>query len=508
MTGGGAFTGSQILKQVSLSSQYSRSFDTADPPERIAVGGVKHGFANLRYGSGAYMPWFAVEARKGTGVFIGFDYYGHWVAQVTKTANGSGQIAMRLGKFSKALAPNEEIVSPLAFSGVYAGDLDTMVNDLKDWQYEYLWDFTNDAYFARIRFGAEMRWQWGKGSVSWGGGTQDNWDYRMAAHLHAIDLMRSLGADVLWQDAGWHDHLGDNDGPDFELSNQYLQKSDMRLAVWWPLYSVARQSSVYQEHPEWRTTEESMTGGTTLNTSRPDVIEYFANQLDAKVKKWGDFQWRLDSTPVVPVNGDETPMLAEYQNMVQLEKEFRRKHPNSSIDICAGGGNLMGYETLHISDVSQLTDGGPLFISNYYSSYLFPPDKIDDWTRVSDFSFENAREILTMAPSWMSDRGLYGHEPGLTLNRGVANLRRTFEIYHYLVSQGVAGRWIHVFHPRIDGDDPVFYFERLSRDGKRGVIILKHVVQQEVTVYPKGLLPSNMYDVRFENSKRSIAQAG
>ena len=54
-------------------------------------------------------------------------------------------------------------------------------------------------------------------------------------------------------------------------------------------------------------------------------------------------------------------------------------------------------------------------------------------------------------------------------------IRQLNDIYHYLLSQGVVGRWVHVYRPAVEGDDPTMYFERLSRDGKRGIIIPKHV---------------------------------
>jgi hypothetical protein len=100
--------------------------------------------------------------------------------------------------------------------------------------------------------------------------------------------------------------------------------------------------------------------------------------LKGKIKEWGDFQWRLDGTAVVPVNGNETPMLQQYHNTLDLQRTFRLEHPGASIDLCSGGVNLMGYEALRVSDVSQLTDGGSMQFGNYYSSYLFPPDKLDD----------------------------------------------------------------------------------------------------------------------------------
>src|SRR5579875_267066 len=43
MTGGGYFTGSQILKEVSFSRTYARTFDSTDKVERAAIGGLNYG---------------------------------------------------------------------------------------------------------------------------------------------------------------------------------------------------------------------------------------------------------------------------------------------------------------------------------------------------------------------------------------------------------------------------------------------------------------------------------
>jgi Melibiase len=507
MTGGGYFTGSQILKHVFFDNAFARIFDSTDKPERIELGGSNYGDA-MPWGSGAYMQWFCVmDAASEQGVYFGFDYYGRWAADLGNFFGTAGYVGLRVAGYHKVLPPGESVITPKAFVGVFTGDLDSMGNELKDWQYRYLWDYTNNDYVGKIRYSAEMQWQVEKSSVDWGGGTQDNWDFRMATLFHTVDLMRYVGADILWQDAGWHDYLGDNDGPDFAQATKYMSKYGMGLAVWWPLYTVSEHSKIYHQHSDWLSESETFSGS-NLDTSKKQVIDYLLGQLNDKVSAWGDFQWRLDGTAVVPINKDENPMLTEYQNVMGLLADFRRLHPHSSIDICSGGGNLMGFETLHLSDVSQLTDGGSLYIGNYYSSYLFPPDKIDDWTRVANFTWENARSTLAMAPAWSGDRGLYGGEPGLLLNSGLENLRRTFEIYRYLVSQSVAGRWSHVFHPRVTGDDSVYYFERLNQDGDKGIIILKHFITGPITIYPKGLRSQNTYDIRFEVSKKVARRTG
>jgi hypothetical protein len=506
MTGGGYFTGSQILKEVPFPPTYARTFDSTDKPERITVGGQNFG-NGLQWGSGTYLPWFCLrEPASGPGVFVGFDYYGRWAAEVGNYFGGPGYLGLRLGGYEKELAPGEAIETPKAFTGVFSGDLDSMGNQLKAWQYRYMWDYTHDRYFAKIRFGIELRMRPGLGNVFYGGGTQDNWDFRLAEIFRMVDVLRYTGADILWQDAGWYDRIGDNNGPDFAQAKRYLSKYGMELTVWWPLYYVEREAQVYQEHPEW--ISDPTTPQSHLDTSRKEVMDYLLGQLNQKVAQWGDFQWRMDGEAVAPVNGDQTPMLAQYHHVAELQRDFRRLHPGSSIDLCSGGGNLMGYESLRVSDVSQLTDGGSLFIANYYSSYLFPPDKIDDWTRDSTFTMETARSNLTMAAAWMGDHGVVDPQPGVWINDGLEGLRRNFEIYHYLVSQGVAGRWVQVYHPRVEGDDPIYYLERLSADGKRGVIILKHFLKGEMEVYPKGLQAEGAYDVRFEISKQAHSRTG
>jgi hypothetical protein len=506
MTGGGYYTGSQILKEVPFSKAYAHTFDSTDKPERTTIGGLNYG-SGLPWGSGVYMPWFCIrEPAPGSGFYVGFDYYGRWAAEVGNQFGAPGYFGLHIAGYQKDLAPGESIETPKAFTGLFTGDLDAMGNQLKAWQYRYLWDLTSNSYFAKIRFAIELRRRPG-GKPIYGGGTQENWDYRLAELFRSVDIIRYLGGDILWQDAGWHDLIGDNDGPDFAQATRYLHKHGMNLTVWLPIYcTVQKESHVYQEHPDWLNDPSAPT--TTLDTSKKEVIDYLRNQLKEKETSWGDFQWRQDGSAVEPVNGNQTPMLEQYHNFTNLQQEFRRLYPGSSIDLCSGGGNLMGYESLRVSDVSQLTDSGSLFIANYYSSYLFPPDKIDDWTRDSNFTWEDARSSLTMAAAWFGDHGVTDPEPGLWLNDGLENMRRNFEIYHYLVSQGVGGRWTLVYHPRVEGDDPIFYFQRLSQDGKRGVIVLKHFLKGNVTIYPKGLQADEKYDVRFEMSKRVGMRTG
>jgi hypothetical protein len=126
MTGGGFYTGCQTLKEVRLSKEYARTFesktktlskyytpdlDMSDPTDEaeksIELAGMNMNFGYPDpYASGVYMPWFCLrDAQAGDGVFAGFDYLGRWAAEIGNYYGGPGYLGLRLGGFKQSLAP-------------------------------------------------------------------------------------------------------------------------------------------------------------------------------------------------------------------------------------------------------------------------------------------------------------------------------------------------------------------------------------------------------------------
>jgi hypothetical protein len=52
------------------------------------------------------------------------------------------------------------------------------------------------------------------------------------------------------------------------------------------------------------------------------------------------------------------------------------------------------------------------------------------------------------------------------------------------------------------------YFERLSRDGNRGIIIPKRPAPGAITILPKGLNPAAKYLVSFRESDQTYKRSG
>jgi hypothetical protein len=451
----------------------------------------------FRPGSSSYAPWYALYAKDTKqGIFLGWDYFGHWTSSFSLNPGGSVTVRLKVAGHKQALAPGESLTTPKAFVGLYRDDLDNAGNECLDWQYRYLWDYTRDGWFPAIRMlGYWMNGTaWGQPGASWTGGGPD-FQSTFRKVFRVADLMRYVGADVYHRDWGWWDRAGDWNGPDFRTSINYLRKHDMGQLIYAFLYTVDKKSRVAQEHPDWLL-------GDTLDMSRPEVVAFMQNQLDQFVARWGDFEWRNDSFFTATRDADDSVMLAQDEGFRRLIRTFLDKHPKCAFQAVNGGGNYGGYDYTRYASAFSFSDGAVGPLRNYYAALLFPPDKTSD---IPDLWNPNAYNKATWRGLLCINFDMTGDTTDAAKLEG---LRELVDVYHYLHQQGVVGRWVRVFRPLITGDDPTMYFQRLSRDGKRGVIIPKRPTPGPVTIKPKGLLPKEVYVVSFHESDRSERRTG
>jgi hypothetical protein len=448
MTGGGAFNGSQLLKRDKMNATYARTFDSYDPSDT--------GPRGLSYS--AHLPLLVLHnAQAKDGIMIGWDYLGHWMLRAGNDHGSPVNLSLLVAGYHRELEPGASIETPKAFAAPFTGDLDAMGNLLLDWQYQYLWDLTNPDYFAKARWAVNWPMPWvGRGGTP----SADNWGRRLALDLRYVDLLRETGGDILWDDAGWYDKWGSWNGPDWRLTNEYLGKHGMKWALWFPTFFATPDSEVGQQHPEWLIAKQDV-----LEQSIKATADWQRQILDKSVETWGDFQWRFDGPE--GTSATDTGYLDSDQNFRGLAQGFKEAHPASGIDACAGGGRWISYDMARLAESGEYTDGGVGPYSNYYTSLLVPPDKGHNVVDFDHTYYNPAsdRTHLCMNPCWYRDPG---DGPDLEA------IRKDWEIYHYLLSQGVAGRWSHVFRPAVEGDDAVWYFQRMDRAGSKGVIITKH----------------------------------
>ena len=450
MTGGGAFNGSQLLKRDKMNAAYARTFDSYDPSDM--------GPRGLSYS--AHLPLLVLHnARAMDGIMVGWDYLGHWMLKAGNYHGSPVNLSLLVAGYRQDLKPGESIETPKAFAGTFTGDLDAMGNLLLDWQYEYLWDLTNSDYFAKARWAVNWPMPWvGAGGTP----SADNWGRRLALDLRYVDLLRETGGDILWDDAGWYDKWGSWNGPEWRLTTEYLAKHGMKWALWYPTFFATPDSEVGQQHPEWLIPTQDV-----LEQSIKATADWQRQLLDKSVEAWGDFQWRFDGPE--GTSATDTGYLDSDRNFRELVEGFKRGHKACGVDACSGGGRWISYELARLAESGEYTDGGVGPYSNYYTSLLVSPDKCHNVVDFDHTYYNPAsdRTHLCLNPCWYRDPG---DGPDLEA------IRKDWEIYHYLLAQGVAGRLSHVFRPAVEGDDAVWYFQRLDRTGSKGVIITKHAM--------------------------------
>jgi len=449
----------------------------------------------FRLGSQTYAPWFALlDPVSGQGAAVGFDCMGHWRAQVARDGEGA-RADVRLDGYARQVRPGEVVRTPYSFTVLFSNDLDAMSEEIYEWQYRYMWDYTREPWFPAVR----MLGYWMKGT-SWGahgwvgGGPDLESTFRKV--FRTADLMRETGGDTYHRDWGWWDRAGDWNGPDFRATGDYLRKYDMGQLIYAFMYTVDPESRVAKAHPDW------LADAVTLDQSLPAVVDHEADVLDSFYKRWGPYQWRNDSTPISPRGGDDTVLLGQQQGFMEVLKQFLDDHPDCAFQGVNGGGMAINWEYLSYASGFQFTDGQAQDVACYYASHLFPPDKINDMPDIWDpATYEPGRWRALLCSNFDMTGDTF--DPAK-----LEGLRLLIDIYHYLGDRGVAGRWVRVYHPRVEGDDPVMYLQRMSWDRQRGVIITKHTIQGAATVYPKGLVPGATYDVSFQESPDTVSGTG
>ena len=114
--------------------------------------GISAGYG-FRMGTSSYAPWYALYGqRHQRGLFIGWDYFGHWASsfRIGRRRQRS-RPSCNVAGHKQTLAPGESVTTPKAFVGLFRDDLDNAGNEVLDWQYRYLWDYTREGWFPAIR---------------------------------------------------------------------------------------------------------------------------------------------------------------------------------------------------------------------------------------------------------------------------------------------------------------------------------------------------------------------
>ncbi|MCC6729479.1 MAG: hypothetical protein IT208_09075 [Chthonomonadales bacterium] len=448
----------------------------------------------FRMGSQTRAPWLALrDDATGQAAYLGFDCIAHWRATIS-ARDGAARADVALAGYRRRLGPGQTLTTPTAFTGLFSGDLDEMGQELLEWQYRYLWDYTREPWFAGVR----LLGYWYKGT-SWPTPFAEPHNDMEAAYRKAFrttELMREVGGDTYHRDWGWWDRVGDWNGPNFRDANDFLRLHGMGLLLYAYVYHADPTSAIARAHPDW------LIDGSLLDQSLPAVVDFEAAMLDAFYRRYGPYQWRNDAGVIAPRDGDDTSLLAQQQGFLEVARRFLDSHPDCAMHGVNGGGFAINWEYLRLTSGFQFTDGQSGAIGNHYISYLFPPDKINDMPDIWDpekYDPATWRGLLCANIDFTGDT----FDPAK-----LEGIRLILDIYHYLRDRGVAGRWTRIYHPVVEGDRPEMYLQRLSWNRRRGMVVTRHHLPGAVTLRLRGLLPGVRYRVDFQEDARTFNATG
>jgi hypothetical protein len=439
------------ITQASMLDQQVMGDRVADTDLVQAVGGQNFVIDTEPVGSAGYgsdTPWLALWDRVRQNGFYAGDVGS--VGSPTDSNQGisagevPGGVSVLMVAPDQALAAGATLTTPKAFTGVYKGDLDDMTNRLLDWQYGYMWDYTRAPYFPGVR--DEGNYQAGLGD---GPGT-------IQKVFGLADHMRAMGVNVYARDYGWPVDGTPDGGIDWRLSGGYLAKSGMFNSI------------------------------------------YLANDYVA----WGPMEWRIDNTGLPTDNA--------VQQFLDACKQCGYNGVNDP--------GHFGFNLFRFADATTYTLG---LDAQDGATQLFQADKLSQIPEFTQVTF-------LCDPAWANENLI--QNPYLWGDTSTAAqlecVRKMDDMYHYLAAQGVAGRWSQQYHPHASDGLDSNWFERLSADGQRGVVFYKGGIAcyflgqldspcgtlpesaSPVTVYPKGLNPGQVYDVRFEVRPGHMLRSG
>lgn len=535
MTGGANFSGSNTLKTVQLNSTYKRTFDSYDDAELETVRNYSfNGVMDNKQGASIWNEFYALRDRNSSqGIFMTFDYLGHWVANV---GNVGGNIFLSPNIVtSNSLANNESITTGMGLTGVFSGDIDDMGNTILDYVYRYKWDYTNDKYLAPVSGGQNF-------------GVQPGTPYaippdQMPNAFEVVRYLRYIGADNYGIDDSWQNLSGDwknSWAGDFQGLNEYLKKSNINMTIWYPPWQAESGSKVLNDHPEYQipNDHENFYYKGHLNSARKDVIDWELNLLTSKQREWGNHVWRYDAHPIWASGGldfrndrtEDSTMIEQSKNFYELLQKFKDQNKDAGISGCSSGGELITIESARFSDVQQSTDGNVAHMENYWNSLLTPPDKLNTYFGLNRYGLlagYDKRHRGGMNCAWSFDTMMIRYSDDSysqyqDLPNTLESFRKDAELYHYFKTQGVVGRWVKVYRPTISGGyDPTFIMQKMDGTNTKGYITIRDIpwlplpsklptplldqpneafIQHNpnatsVTIYPKGLVDSQMYTI-------------
>lgn len=486
-------------------------------------------------------PWFALESGSAApdspapGIVGGLLYSGSWERLARyDAASGVATVSVAPTHRAPTLSAGQTWTSPVAFVGLFAGDLD----DAAAVQHAYHREVLSPAL---------------PGDFPW---VQYNtWysyvcDLRQDTLLEEARIAADLGTEVFYLDAGWwvtsppvtQDRFTTGLGIWRESRDKFpdgivafsdrIRALGMHFGIWvepervdlrrldmatWRTEWIARHDGRYVRAPWPADTDSAWLcfGERAARDWAFGWISELVASTGARWLKWDSNYWGICTDPDHghdPGDGEAAQVAGVHEVMDRLIGRF----PDLVIENCAGGGTRMDIEMTRHSHAAWVNDATSpshrVRFQNTGAAYLYPPATLNSWLIDSTFEhtshYDQSPDVLrAMLRSRML--GAFGLSCRLidwtdATRRIAAEEIAAFKGYR---RQLWDGRFAHLTaQPPIDPTtmatpDVWDAYQTLSADGRTGQILaFRNAAPEEtLTVHPRWLAPDATWRVEQEH---------
>ncbi len=423
------------------------------------------------------------------------------------------------------LKPGETFKSPEVHILNIQGDLDDAVNSM----HEHL----RTSVFTITPAGGKKGWL-EAGSFGW----------EMETLKFNVDSAYEMGADVFYIDAAWFCEKGreidtwwvrcgdwqadpGKFDPDLKEIREYVKSKGMLFGLWMDPERMGPQTELSKNHPDWKCKRfVSDAGSTMIDMSDPEALAWVESEICRVIEQYKIDMFRQDfnicggeiNNKINQSGIDECGTLRYYDAAIKMYERIREKYPDVIFENCAGGGGRTDIGFMRNYDHTWVSDWA--FVPRNYAilngmTMVLPPECVDRQAsagapdKYGSLSFQ-IRTTLFGRPSTSVH-----NIPGSKFNPDQMEfIKHSYNLYQNFIRKYMAddGKIYHHI-PECYGEQPrgLGVIERTSKDGKKGVIGVFHLVDcnnEYDIIYPKGLDMSKKYEVTFDNNGAKIELSG
>ena len=351
-----------------------------------------------------------------------------------------------------------------------------------------------------------------------------------------IDTAARVGAEMFIIDAGWYcppgkqgsewnaragDWYPDPDRYPNGISEivDYAHEKGLMFGIWMDPERLGRLSVAASEHPDWLCPAYTDNKpGSIINMANPEAAAWVEEQIARVLTETKADLFRLDYN-IGPreifvkdeKDGRKYCNTVAYCNAVyKMYRSLRLRFPNVFFENCAGGGgrtDLGMMRNFNHTWVSDWQIAPRSFAITNGMTMALPPECVDrlasgmtSHTKGSlDFQL---RQTLFGKPTTNSYNAVGSEFNELQLDF----VKHCYDIYKDFIRPYAASSMMYHHTPECFGVHPdgVGVIERASEDGERSVIgvfkLANSAECEEITVRPRGILPSGWYKVILDNA--------